>query len=617
MSTPEAGYAKQEAVPEELVLLQLDRLLSSPQFSGSERLSAFLKFAVENALRNQPEQLKEAVIAREIFGRDTYDGNLDSVVRGAARRLREKLDEYYEQAGSLDSVRIAMPKGAYLPVFSSLPAVKPLVEEPPPATLPATRGSGWSGWIAAAVVCCALLGYWIVHRQARSAASMKPAIAILPFRENAGDELLGYSIREDLTSRFAHMERVRVASRLSVDKLLTDRQDVLSWARKSDLTAVLEGKVSTSGDQVEITTDLTDVQTGYLLWTQKFQCQRGNVPATDRLISEEAGRALGLKPALASHVPESAAYDLYYRGRFIWEHGDVTKAVPLLEQAVSADPKFILAEVALSESYSTLAQRSLKPPAEVLPLAERTAQLAIEADPAIGEAHAALGFLRYCQWRWEEADQEFRLATQLAPNSATAWREWAYVDFAFGRFAEAEETLRRAGTLEPGSLKMAEVLAQIYYYWRRYDVAIAFSRQMLQLNQGQLANEDFIPHMIIADSLVQTKRPQEALSEWRRMLETHPGKEVDNRLTVYQAANGDTLPLRRLIEESQKSGAYVSPWTISWYYAHLGDVPSALKFLERAVDERDSDVISVRWDPVFDNVRRDDAYRQVLKKIGF
>jgi TolB-like protein/Flp pilus assembly protein TadD len=601
------------AVPPELVLLQLEKLLASPQFSGSERLSAFLKFAVENALRNQLDRLKEASIAREIFGRETYDGNLDSVVRGTARRLREKLDEYYQQAGLGEAVRIEMPKGAYVPVFSS-PSIVTAGSDgdapvPPPVRV---RLSSWIAAIAAGIVCCALLAYWTFHRQSQFVGSTTPAIAVLPFQNSSGEQQLGYSIREDLTTRFAHMGKVRVASRISMENLAKDHMDVLSWARKFGLTEVLEGKLSTAGERVEITADLTDVSTGYLLWTQTFKCLRNEVPVTDRLISEQAARALGLRLASLGRVPESAAYDLYYRGRYLWEHGGMREAVPLLEQAVAADRKFTLAEVALSESYSILAQRGLKRPGEVLPMAERAAQHALETDPALGEAHAALGFLRYCQWRWSEADQEFRLATQLAPNSAMAWRQWAYVDFAYGRFADAEQALQRAGILEPGSLMSAQALAQIYYYWRRYDVAIAFSRRLLQLDPN-----DFIAHMVIADSLVQTGRPKQALLEWRPMLEAYPGNhDVQARLAVYEAANGDPLPLRRLIAESEKPTAYVAPWLIAWYYSQLGDVRSALKFLERAANERDSDVISVRWDPVCEHLRHEEAYQRVLKTIG-
>jgi adenylate cyclase len=612
MSTPENGAP----VSAELVLSQLERLLASPQFSGSERLSAFLKFAVENALRNQPERLKEAAIAREIFGRETYDGNLDSVVRGAARRLREKLDEYYERADGLESVRIAMPKGAYVPAFSFLSiASHPLAAEPPgsrPGFGLAVRSTSIKALITAGFACCALLGYWALQRLTQSAASNMPAIAVLPFREASGDQVLGYSIRDDLTTRLAHLERVRVASRISMEKVAKDHLDVLSWARKFGLTAVLEGKISTAGERVEITADLTDVRTGYLFWTQTFNCLRSEIPSTDRLISEEAARALGLRQATLGRVPESASYDLYYRGRYMWENGDIREAVPLLEKAVAADRNFTLAQVALSESYSSLAQRGLKPPRQALSMAERAARLALETDPGLGEAHAALGFLRYCQWRWSEADQEFRLATQLAPNDSTAWRQWAYVDFAYGRFADAEKAFQRAEMMEPGSLASARGLAQIYYYWRRYDVAIEFSRRLLQLNPG-----DFIARMVIADSLLQTARPKEALSEWRRMLDALPdNQDVQARLAVYLAANGDARPLQRLIAEWQKATTYVSPWVIAWYSMHLGDVRSALKLLEQAADERDSDVISVLWDPIFDNIRHEEEYRRVLKKIG-
>ena len=612
MSTPESGAP----VPAELVLSQLEKLLASPQFSGSERLSAFLKFAVENTLQNQPERLKEAVIAREIFGRATYDGNLDSVVRGAARRLREKLDEYYERADGLESVRIAIPKGAYVPVFSLLSIAGPPLAEEPPGSRPgfglAVRPTSIKALIAAGIACCALLGYWALQRLTQPPASRMPAVGVLPFREASGDQVLGYSIRDDLTTRLAHLERVRVASRISMEKAAKDHLDVLSWARKFGLTAVLEGKISTAGERVEITADLTDVRTGYLFWTQTFNCLRSEIPSTDRLISEQAARALGLRQATLDRVPQSASYDLYYRGRYMWENGDIREAVPLLEKAVAADRNFTLAQVALSESYSSLAQRGLKPASQALPMAERAARLALERDPELGEAHAALGFLRYCQWRWSEADQEFRLATQLAPNDSTAWRQWAYVDFAYGRFADAERAFQRAEMMEPGSLASARGLAQIYYYWRRYDVAIEFSRRLLQLNPG-----DFIARMVIADSLLQTARPKEALSEWRRMLDALPdNQDVQARLAVYSAANGDARPLQRLIAEWQKATTYVSPWKMAWYWMQLGNVPAALKSLDQAADQRDSDVISVLWDPIFDNIRHEEDYRRVLKKIG-
>ena len=100
-------------------LEQLERVLSSRVFQGSESLRSFLRFVVEKTLDDQDAQLKEYVIATEVFGRnDDYDPRIDSVVRVQAGRLRSKLQEYYATEGKTDKVVIDLPKGHYRPIFS-------------------------------------------------------------------------------------------------------------------------------------------------------------------------------------------------------------------------------------------------------------------------------------------------------------------------------------------------------------------------------------------------------------------------------------------------------------------------------------------------------------------
>src|SRR5581483_1153455 len=104
--------------PEQAIRAHLQRVLTSKQFAESERLSELLRFIVENAIAGRTERLKESVIAVEVFGRETsFDGNSDSIVRNAARRLRLKLAEYEAAEGLNDSVRIEIPKGGYSPIF--------------------------------------------------------------------------------------------------------------------------------------------------------------------------------------------------------------------------------------------------------------------------------------------------------------------------------------------------------------------------------------------------------------------------------------------------------------------------------------------------------------------
>ena len=101
-------------------LAELERILQSRAFHGSESLRSFLRFVVAKTIEDQEDQLKEYTIATEVFGRsDSYNPKIDSVVRVQAGRLRAKLQEYYATEGKSDAIIIDLPKGHYKPVFLS------------------------------------------------------------------------------------------------------------------------------------------------------------------------------------------------------------------------------------------------------------------------------------------------------------------------------------------------------------------------------------------------------------------------------------------------------------------------------------------------------------------
>ena len=105
-------------LPDSIVRAQLERILASEVFSRSQQLRRFLSFIVEQRLAGQGHSLKESVLANELYGKGTdFDGGTDPVVRVDARRLRDKLREYYE--GRSDPVVISLPKGSYVPIFEA------------------------------------------------------------------------------------------------------------------------------------------------------------------------------------------------------------------------------------------------------------------------------------------------------------------------------------------------------------------------------------------------------------------------------------------------------------------------------------------------------------------
>src|SRR5437899_650510 len=97
---------------------QLERLLENKLFARSEQLSRLLRFLVERHLEGRDQEIKECVIGVEVFGRDPdYNPKFDPIVRTEARRLRARLNEYYESEGKHDAIRIDLPKGGYVPVI--------------------------------------------------------------------------------------------------------------------------------------------------------------------------------------------------------------------------------------------------------------------------------------------------------------------------------------------------------------------------------------------------------------------------------------------------------------------------------------------------------------------
>src|SRR4029453_13610274 len=117
-SETDSSAQERRELPESMVRAELEKILESEVFSRSQQLRRFLAFIVEQRLTGQGQSLKESVLAHELYGKGTdFDGGTDPIVRVDARRLRDKLREYYE--GRSDPVIIALPKGSYVPVFES------------------------------------------------------------------------------------------------------------------------------------------------------------------------------------------------------------------------------------------------------------------------------------------------------------------------------------------------------------------------------------------------------------------------------------------------------------------------------------------------------------------
>lgn len=177
-------------LPDAAIRAQLERIIASEVFSRSQQLRRFLSFIVEQSLAAQGHTLKESVLAHELYGKGTdFDGGTDPVVRVDARRLRDKLREYY--AGSADPIVISLPKGSYVPVFernSAFPpdaAPQPAFTGPPESRLSPRHGRAGI-WFAALALVVMVVTAAIAWRAVRRPVTA-PAL-LLPLASYPGEE---------------------------------------------------------------------------------------------------------------------------------------------------------------------------------------------------------------------------------------------------------------------------------------------------------------------------------------------------------------------------------------------------------------------------------------------
>jgi Tol biopolymer transport system component len=269
-------------LPSTLVRAELDRILASGIFSRSARLSAFLKFIVERTLNGQGDELKEQVIATELYDRGTgFDTAADPIVRVDARRLRDHLREYYASAPP-GSVVIAVPKGSYTPVFT---VAGDASEQPPHIGAPsggsAARTPSGILWFAAAGLCLMAATAWIAVEWRTWAASEVP-MRLLTVTSQPGAE-------EDPA--------------LTAD----GRFVTFSWQAEADANADLWLK-AVDGEQARRLTDTPDVSEKWPQWSPDGQYIAYTTLAEGRAPSIFKVSPLGGAPVL---IADRAAYGVW------------------------------------------------------------------------------------------------------------------------------------------------------------------------------------------------------------------------------------------------------------------------------------------------------------------
>ncbi len=542
--------------PADAVRAQLARILDSAVLQGSQRRRDLLSYLVEETLSGRGNQIKGYSVALAVFGRnESFDPSADPVVRLEAGRLRSALDTYYVDAGQSDTVRITIPKGAYVAHFEWLagnssepPPDKPiphLEPEPEPdggedaSAMPdhdaaetpglmtgrGRRSGAIAVFLALAVLSVAALSWFWMRGNAPDVADARgPAIIVLPFEAlDQGNDarLIANAMTQDLIRDLMRFPDLRLYSaQASFRESAT--ADPVALGKDLGVSYVLRGNVQSDPGKVRLGAQLVDATTGEVIWSGVY----------DR--APDPNDLLGMRSELSASVATALGEPF----------GVVNAATGRRLAAADAPSMASYACILQAYEYRRTFEDALFAPAL------GCLKDAVIRDPGYADAWAMLGWLNLDAARQDMVSAEERPA----------------------HLASAQDAASRAVALDPGSQRGFEVLAAIAFHNGDYTGAERLQREALALN----------PHD--PEALVQLGWRLAARGNWDAglpYLERAIARSADppgwyyHAISVHDYLTGDHAAALAAAERSAKFGSAVGLSLAAIAHAGLGDMEAA------------------------------------------
>lgn len=473
------------------------------------------------------------------------------------------------------------------------------------------------------------------HRQPSTAPGSsisKPlevaAIAVLPFENLSGDkenEYFSDGLTEELINALAQVKGLRVVSRTSSFEFKGKAQDIRKIGEALKVQSLLEGSVRSIGNRLRVTAQLTDVATGYHVWSHRYDREVSDVFEIQDQISAAIVEALKLalplrmEPSTTSHPDNMEAYQMCLKGRFYWNKktpAGLEKAQEFFESALAEDPECALAYSGLADTYTLMAGYGLAPPREMWPKAKAAALKAIAANPQLPEPHAALGsVLTFYDRNWAEAEMEFRKALELRPQFAEAHLRYGFYFMATGRLEQALRRARTAHQLDPLSASTTAAETMVLTYMGRCEAAIRRCKEALEMHPY------FIElRYVLGMAYQRLGRFDEAIAAFEA------GATISGREPLflcwlgaaYAEAGRREQALEILEELKQREQEGGPPLHLPFAVMHiaLGQKDAAFERLFQAADAFDGLVCYIQIVPTYDPLRDDPRYLELLTRLG-
>jgi TolB-like protein/DNA-binding winged helix-turn-helix (wHTH) protein/Flp pilus assembly protein TadD len=583
-------------------------------------------------VERRSQLLSHGDIVDRLWGKDVFV-DVETGVHTAIRKVRQALRDSAEAPKCVETVP---GKGyRFIAPVQVVPTSEPAaaVAAPPaaseaPERRPTRRRSFLAGGLLAAALLAAL-GGWLWRRAPAEPPGVK--VAVLPFENLSGDAELEYladGLAEETIASFGQIdpEHLSVIGRTSTLAYKHTRKSLAEIGHELGVDYLMEGSIRSEGTGLRITSRLVRVRDQTQVWSAFYDPQPTSVLELQREISTAIAEQIRLRlsperlDALARrHTHNADAYDLYLRGRFLWNQlkpETNSRAIEYYERAIALDPDYALAWSGIANALTSSPINSDVPPLQIAARAREAAARAVGADPSLAEAQTSLGIIAfYLDWDWPAAEAALRRAVALDPGYDVAHRYLAHVLSQSGRQDEAEALIRRARGLDPLYAMNHAMSSQFAFQARHYAAAVQHGRQAIVVDPGF-----WIGHIVLGQAEELQDRPDLALEAFQEAARLSSGNTKTmafrGHLLARMGRGAEARDLLRTLESLSKE-RYVPPYAIALVHAGLGERDAALAALDRAYEARDVHLVFLPVDPRWDAYRSDPRFKALLERCGF
>jgi TolB-like protein len=435
------------------------------------------------------------------------------------------------------------------------------------------------------------------------------SIAVLPFKNISNDTMQEYfsdGITEDIITQLSKIADLRVISSSSIMQYKNDPGDIRKIAQELNVASILEGSIRREGNQVRITAQLIDANNQHI-WANNYDKSVNEVFAIQSEVAQQIATELDVKltsdeDKRIQHraTKNMGAYEDYLLARqSSW--GDAEK---LLLSALQKDSTIALAWSALAFLYS---KKQITDPADRPFYIRKSLDAALTAlnyGPEQSETHMILGdILKTITLNPNLSITELNKSITLNPNNAEAYTYLAFALSELGRFPEAEKNLIKAKQLDPLSMFMKTAWALYYYYSRNSEKLStyldSFSLEFGRVSRGSTRISSYF-----------------LKNEYDSILRYGDAKRNTAEIGIALVKTGKMKQATLLIDSLRKASENDNAFNIGIIYAWMNEKQKAMDYLTIAYRLFDYNLISIKVNKLFDPLRNDESFKNLLFKMG-